>query len=189
MRYTTLGFVLLAGCAPAPAPRKAAPPDPVRITMFYAVPPKVPRGETAQLCYGVENAVAVALQPPVEEIKPSINRCFEIHPAQRTEFELTATGADGRTDKQRVTVDLVGPRVRIIEVQVSALEVNPGEAVSICWKTENARSVEIWPAGLKRSEANCVTDQPRETRVYKVIARGDGGAEDTEKVEVRVRKR
>lgn len=189
MRYAILGFVFLAGCAPAPAPRPARPADPVRITMFYAVPSKVPRGETAQLCYGVENAVTVALQPPVEEIKPSINRCFEIHPAQRTEYELTATGADGRTDKQRVTVDLVGPRARIIEVRVSALEVDPGEAVSICWKAEHARSVEIWPKGLKRSQPGCVIDQPRETRVYKVIARGDGGSEDTEKVEVRVRKR
>lgn len=156
--------------------------------MFYAVPPKIPKGEVAQLCYGVENAASVALQPPVEQLKPSINRCFEIRPAQRTEYELTATGADGRTDTQRVTVDLVGPRVRILEVQVSALEVDPGEPVSICWKAENARSVEVLPEGLKRWKPNCVTDHPRETRVYKVVARGDGGLEDTEKVEVRVRK-
>jgi hypothetical protein len=55
------------------------------------------RGQIAHLCYGVENAKTVKLEPPVEDIKPSYHHCMEISPKTTTTYTITADDGKGNT--------------------------------------------------------------------------------------------
>ena len=189
-----------AGCTgaekpAAPPPAKTAearPPDPVRISQFYATAATIHPGEKELLCYGVENARAVWLSPPRRQLSTAYSRCVEVTPAATTAYELTAEGLDGKTAAGRLTVTVAAaparaPRARIVEVAVSALSVSAGQPVSICYTVENVTDVRIEPihfdGGAKST--NCALDQPRQTTTYIVTAKG-AASQDTEKVTVAV---
>jgi hypothetical protein len=67
----------------------------LKLLTFYANPPVVRAGGKTLLCYGVANAQSVRIEPPVEELNPSISRCVEVRPARNTEYKLMATGRTG----------------------------------------------------------------------------------------------
>jgi hypothetical protein len=73
------------------------------IQMLYA-PAEIRRGETAQICYGVANAKSVTLTPQSSPVWPSHNLCVDVKPAKTTTYTLTATGADGKSVSQQITV-------------------------------------------------------------------------------------
>ena len=98
--------MLLAGCASPdkPAAKPAASEEsPVRITQFYAEP-VVAKGETTNLCYGVENAASVKLDPPVERVSPAIARCFPVDSVKVSKYTLTAADAQGRTVSRSIAI-------------------------------------------------------------------------------------
>ncbi len=66
----------------------------LKILQFYATAGEIPAGQKALLCYGVVNATAVRLDPPVEKVWPAMSRCFEVKPARTTRYTLTAEGPD-----------------------------------------------------------------------------------------------
>ena len=161
-----------------------------RITQFWAVDPNLPRGETTRLCYGVEDARAVRIEPDVKRLYPALTHCFEVAPQRTTTYKLIAQSADGSTAMQSVTVRLGPPRARIIEVSVNKMQVAPGEHVVVCYKAQNAISADIHPGKYITSrslEHACVDDHPRVTTAYTVTITGAGSQKDTEKVTVRVR--
>ncbi|MBS1876428.1 MAG: hypothetical protein JSU00_24650 [Acidobacteria bacterium] len=190
---------LLWGCssAPPPAARKEepAPVAPAKITQFYAVKPRIAKGETAQLCYGVDGAKQVELTPKAEEVWPAMSRCVDAKPASTTTYTLTARNEAGAAVTKTAVVE-VGPagagagQARLIqEVTVNRLEVAAGEAVSICYTAPGASSVKVTPGeGAGQAAARgCVVDKPVKTTTYVVSAAGAGGATDTERVTVKVR--
>jgi len=75
------------------------------IQMLYATP-RIHRGETAQVCYGVANAKTVTLEPQSSPVWPSHNLCVDVKPAKTTAYTLTATGADGKIVTQTVSIDV-----------------------------------------------------------------------------------
>jgi hypothetical protein len=75
------------------------------IQMFYATP-GIKRGETAQVCYGVANAKTVTLEPQTTKVWPSHNLCVDVKPTKTTTYTLTATGPDGKSLSQQVTVEV-----------------------------------------------------------------------------------
>ena len=75
------------------------------IQMLYATP-RIHRGETAQVCYGVANAKTVTLEPQSSQVWPSHNLCVDVKPLKTTTYTLTATGADGKSVSQQVTVEV-----------------------------------------------------------------------------------
>ncbi len=75
------------------------------IQMLYATP-RIHRGETAQICYGVANANSVTLEPQSNKVWPSHNLCVDIKPVKTTTYTLVATGADGQNVSQQVTVEV-----------------------------------------------------------------------------------
>jgi hypothetical protein len=75
------------------------------IQMLYATP-RVKRGETAQVCYGVANASSVTLEPQESKVWPSHNLCVDVKPTKTTVYTLTATGRDGRSVSGEVTVEV-----------------------------------------------------------------------------------
>ena len=188
---TVAAAAVLSGCA---GPRKqadapaAAPDEGVRITQFYTTQAQVARGTTALVCYGVENARAVWLDPPRHELSAALARCVEVSPAADTTYKLTAEGADGQAVTRELKVTVGAARAKIVNVNVSALQVKPGDLVSVCYTVENARAVTIDPIGFHRAGAarGCTTDQPRKSTTYTISAVGAGGEKDQERVTVKV---
>ena len=76
----------------------------VKILQFYAASEEIRRGDRVIVCYGVENARAVRLDPAIEEVEPSPNRCFNAFPKRTTTFKLTATGKNGNEVSASFTV-------------------------------------------------------------------------------------
>jgi len=62
------------------------------------------RGEHTLLCYGVNDAKTVRLEPSVEEVWPSFTRCIQVSPRKDTEYKLTAEDAAGHSVSQSVTI-------------------------------------------------------------------------------------
>ncbi|MBX9599361.1 MAG: hypothetical protein K2X35_00095 [Bryobacteraceae bacterium] len=159
--------------------------------MFYASPPQIAARESTLLCYGVEQAASVAMEPAVGSIAPAVSRCLQISPTRSTEYRLTAKSRDGRSVSQSVRVTVGGARARILDVRVSALEVSKGSAISICWKAEEAVSAEVHPLPALDPAANpnrnCVADRPAATKVYVLKVKGASGDEDREEIRIRVR--
>src|SRR5258708_21285321 len=131
--------IALGACFAVMAVASAAP----RITQFWAVDPNLPRGETTRLCYGVEDARAVRIEPDVKRLYPALTHCFEVAPRHTTTYKLIAQAADGSAAMESVTVRLGPPRARIIEVSVNKLRVVPGERVVVCYKAQNAVSADV----------------------------------------------
>ncbi len=165
-----------------------SPPAAARITQFYATAPELARGEQELLCYGVENASTVRLAPPPQELSAALARCVEVNPTQTTRYTLTAEGAGGPPATGELTVTVGPPHVKIIDVTVSALSVAPGDLVSLCYRVENAASVEIDPIHFRgASKPNgCAMDYPRKTTTYLLTATGVEGSRDQEHVTVTV---
>jgi hypothetical protein len=85
-------------------PPIGAPRGPVRILRFYATTGSISLGDTAQLCYGVENAKAVRISPSIEPVAPAANRCLEIVPDHTTHYTILAVGFDGKIDHRSITL-------------------------------------------------------------------------------------
>jgi len=181
--------LMQTSCTRTERPPRASKPEPVRITQFYATAPKLARGDKELLCYGVENAKTVWLSPPRQELTASASRCVEVNPSSITTYTLSAAGADGQPATQQVTVDVGSPRARIVEVKVSTLDLSRGEQLSICYRVENAKSVEIQPIHFRGGSRpdTCTMTSPHETTTYVVSAVGADGDKDEERVTVKVR--
>jgi len=183
----------LVSCSGSNKPAASAAPQspataPPRITQFYATAPKLARGEKELICYGVENAKTVHLEPPRQELSAALARCVEVNPTGTTTYKLTAEGDGGPPASQELTVSLGPAHVKIVDVTVSALSVKPGDLVNICVHAQNAAAIEITPLhfhAASRTEA-CTTDSPRKTTTYSVTATGPGGDQDHEHVTVKV---
>jgi hypothetical protein len=80
--------------------------DSLRILSFYATPGVVRPGEKALVCYGVSNAKTVKIEPPLDDVGPSLSRCLEAHPRKTTEYTLTARDAAGHEARQSFTLQV-----------------------------------------------------------------------------------
>jgi type IV pilus biogenesis protein CpaD/CtpE len=185
--------LLLSACSPpasAPPKKAAEPQAAVKITQFYASPQQIGKGEKTLLCYGVENATAVRLSPPVEKVWPAMSRCIEITPAETTKYTLTAEGAQGHSVSQSTEVNIGAAKAKIIEVNVSALEVTRGTAVRVCYTARNGVAVDAGPGTFvtnRNPDKGCISEIPQATTTYHVTITGRGGDKDTEQVTVKVR--
>ena len=183
--------LLLAACGSAPETAKTVTPKAApraRITQFYSSPRTIARGTSGNLCYGVESARSVTLDPPVEEVWPSQMHCVAITPAKATRYTLTAYGENGQTDAQTVEVGTVEnlPEPKFTDVWVNSLQVVSGSQVRICVKTQNATSVVAAPGNYYK-DSGCLTDYPTATTTYKLTAVGSGGQKDLRSVTVKVK--
>jgi hypothetical protein len=78
----------------------------LKILSFSATPGAVRAGDRVVLCYGVNNAKDVRMDPAVDGVGPALSRCVEAHPRRTTEYTLTATDAAGHTASEKLTVNV-----------------------------------------------------------------------------------
>jgi len=80
--------------------------DRFEILAFYANPPAISRGDSADLCYSVSNAKSVTLEPQTSKVWPSYEHCVSVSPHKTTTYMLTATDAAGHTKSAAITVEV-----------------------------------------------------------------------------------
>jgi hypothetical protein len=78
--------------------------DHLKILDFYATPPAQRRGQQAPLCYGVNAAERVRIEPPVEQLHPAVSHCFQVTPLRDTDYKLIAEDRAGHTVTQSLTI-------------------------------------------------------------------------------------
>ncbi len=161
----------------------------VRITQFYASPGTLPKGERAVICYGVENARSVRIEPPVETLKPALTRCFWIEPERDTTYRLFAAGADGAEVTESLTVRVTPAPPAILFVALSGREVSRDSPLTLCYGVKNVTSARLEPLGmpLAASERMCIRIFPPTTLQYTLVAYGEGGRTDRERFRIRVK--
>ncbi len=180
--------VLTSGCgssAPSSQTPKVTSRPPVKITQFYAADKLVPRGMKGSLCYGVENAAKLELNPAVEELWPAAARCFEVSPKVKTTYTLTAVGDDGSRESKTVDITVGAPPPRLYDLWVNSVDVRKGEGVRVCFKVENVSSVKVSPGKLDAT-GKCLNDTPSKTTTYKITALGGDHEMDSGTVTVKV---
>jgi hypothetical protein len=97
---------------------------PVRILRFYASAGILTAGETARICYSVENAKSVRISPMIQEVYALPDHCLPIMPEHTTHYTLLAEGYDGAVAMKSFTL------------QVEAVEDAPQQTVNYA---ENVR--------------------------------------------------
>ena len=80
-------------------------PGPVRILRFYASVGTLTPGQTARLCYSVENAKVVRISP-MQSAWPAQDRCFDVVPEHTTHYTLLAEGFDGTVATRSFTLSV-----------------------------------------------------------------------------------
>jgi hypothetical protein len=185
-RILLFACILLASCSrTADNPAEESKAAPVRITQFYSNKPTLPKGESALLCYGVENAAKVSIDPPVEQLTPSISRCFEVKPSAATTYTLTAEGKGGDKITQSVRLELGAARAagpRLYDLSINKTAVASGEQVSFCFKASNTAKVTGSPGEFLRKgnpNSDCLMDKPTRTTTYTITAIGPDGQTDS----------
>lgn len=83
---------------------KAYGGDKLTILSFAAEPGEVGPGQRVLLCYAVNNATQVKIEPDVEPLKPSLSRCLEVFPTRTTTYTLTAADDKGHSAAASLTV-------------------------------------------------------------------------------------
>ena len=184
-KFILLLAVAAIGCTRTPTPpaKKEIAIPPPKILQFYGSAGETVAGAPVTICYGVENARAVRLEPAVEKLTPSFNRCFQVTPDRRTTYTLTAEGADGRTVSESFTVSVSGRPAAVSNAQMirffatSSAEIGAGQTSTLCYGVAGAKSVKVEPQvqQLKLSDRSCFLVKPAQTTTYKLTATSPGG--------------
>ena len=76
----------------------------VKILQFYAGAREITPHENVLVCYGVVNATAVRIDPPVVRVWPAVSRCFAVTPANTTRYTLTAESPEHTTVSESIEI-------------------------------------------------------------------------------------
>ncbi len=173
------------------------PPAEARIVAFYAYPGSIARGDRSKLCYIVENAKSVRIEPAAPGRTPATNWCFQVSPLHDTEYRLKAETPDGRILSEKLVLRVrapgepaptapAGPRIEYFRADRS--EVAPGATVTFCFAVIDAEEVNITPAivPFDLPPRGCFAYAPKETGAYTLSARSSAGSA-TSSLVIRVR--
>ena len=81
--------------------------DSLKILDFYASPAVIRRGGHADLCFGVNGAKDVRIEPFVEKLHPALSYCLQVVPRKDTEYKLIAKDGAGHTATQSVRLTVL----------------------------------------------------------------------------------
>jgi hypothetical protein len=148
----------------------------VKILHFYALPGAFTEGAKSLICYGVVNAKALRIEPPLSGVSPSLNRCLDIAPEQDTRYTLTAEGDDGRVVSESFVVQVkpdpsLLPRIRTFAA--GRKQVDRGRTiVSLCFLADNVTEVSIDPPVVStiHGPRGCFYVSPERSTTYTATA-------------------
>jgi hypothetical protein len=122
----------------------------LKILQFYAREGSIIEGSSTTVCYGVVNARTVRIDPGVQGIAPSINRCIEVAPESDTRYTLTAEGSDGRAISESIFVMVrpdvaLLPRIASFRITSRTSDYTGRVIFSLAFNAVNAEQVSIDP--------------------------------------------
>jgi len=160
--------------------------EPAKITQFYASPAVIEVGEETLLCYGVENAEWVRMDPAVEQLNPSLSRCIKVKPAATTKYRLLVPGGEQAVEVtvQPATAKKKMKAPHLIRLFVADTKTaTPGQRVTLCYGVLQAKSVQLDPGKQKLdiSDSRCIQQTVRQTTKFELTVVGlDGSSEVTD---------
>jgi hypothetical protein len=160
----------------------------VKITQFYANNGALTKGESTLLCYGVENAKAVAIAPLEEKFSPALSRCVQVEPQQTTAYTITAEGSDGKAVTQSLTIAVGAKAAEPPRILSFAGTKEGGRMVKLCYQVANAEQITVEPPVVPPSKApvGCFGVEPARTTTYTLTATGAQQRKATKQVIVEV---
>jgi hypothetical protein len=181
----------ITACSSPRGAESGPPPEPeLKILHLYATPDTITKGSSATLCYGVDNASIVMVDPPVTQLSPALNRCFSVMPNRTTIYKLTASGTGGAEISRRVTVKVEGgvDGSVILFFTASQREIPSSQSVTLCYGAPRARSVHLSPGNqaLPSGEKYCIQQPVQTTTMFTLTAVGPNGEQQKETLTVKV---
>ena len=163
-------------------PNPQPPVVPAKIASFSVSPSAIPANGQAQLCYEVENADSVRIEPNIGERKPASKECLSVTPSETLTYTLTAFAADGKSTSQQITLNVepAPPQAEIVHFEVRR-ENGPGGAADVqfrlCYEVRNAAHAQIDNnAGtVVLNQDHCQQVTPQQTTTYTLSATGQDG--------------
>jgi hypothetical protein len=143
----------------------------------------VTEGGSTVLCYSVSDAKSVRLDPPVESITPSLNRCIEVRPKGETRYTLTAEGSGGQTASQSVTIRVGAdqsmlPKITSFRIDGKQKDYSGQTMYTLSFGVQNAVEVSIDPPAfptLHGAPSGQFSVKPDKTTTYTLIVKGKNG--------------
>lgn len=184
-----------ARLAPEPPQRPVAfdwvdPAKGLKIIMFYGSPGIVEEGESASICYGVQNAKSVRIDPPIAELKPTFNRCLEASPARNTRYTLTAGDGAGHVVTESFELKVRpdprrAPRIEYFRVRETSAT-NDGTLHVVCFETSNAEKVAIDPEAFpaRKLVQGCFSALPKAQTEYTLTVYGTRGRQVSKRLTI-----
>jgi len=159
----------------------------VKILQFYSRDFKVTEGTNSVLCYGVINAKAVRMEPPVEGVTPSLNKCVEVAPARDTRYTLIAEGSDGQMVSESFVLgtqpDVATlPSITSFGVMSQSLDYLGHPVYLVGFNVQNPEQVSIDPPAcpaLRRAPYGRFYVAPPKTTTYTLTVVGKFGHKTT----------
>ena len=165
----------------------------LKILQFYARDRVVLEGGSTVVCYGVLNARAVRIDPPIAPIDPSLNRCVEAAPERTTRYTLTAEGEGGRSTTASFKIEVrpdAAALPRITYFTAGAPRLEDGRRIfKLAFGQVNGDLVEIDPEvfpALHGAPMGQFYVAPRETTTYVLTVTGKHGHKATKSLTVSV---
>jgi hypothetical protein len=166
----------------------------LKILGFYARDAAIVEDATTLLCYSVQNAKSLRIEPPVGSVYPALSRCVEVSPRHDTRYVLTAEGNDGHTESSNATVavkpDLANaPRVTSFGVAKHSYD-QGHHYFTIAFTFENANSVSIDPPVFSTLTDSAPWGQwtvaPEKTTTYTLTVTDKKGRKASKQLKVEV---
>ena len=165
----------------------------VKIVQFYSREGTMFEGSTTVLCYGVANARSVRIEPPVEGVSVSFNRCVEVAPERDTRYTLTAEGNDGHTVSESFVLKVrPNPETlpKITAFRITKHETDRGHHIfSIAFAQQNGELVDIDPPvfpTLHGAPNGSFYVSPEKTTTYTLTVTGKKGRQTRRQLTVEV---
>jgi hypothetical protein len=161
----------------------------VKITHFYPMSGSIFRGDSTSICYGVQRAREVRLEPPVDAVWPAVSHCLSVAPAQSTTYILRATGTDGREVSESIRIQVGPAPPRFVLFSTSNRELVRGEQLTMCYGVENAVKLRLYPVGMDLPPVtkHCIRFGAPASGRYTLTATSAEGISARQEFRVRVR--
>jgi hypothetical protein len=166
----------------------------VKILQFYARDGNIVEGTKSVICYGVLNARTVRIDPAVEGVGPSLNRCVEVSAEKETLYTLTAEGADGRSVSESFVLGVrpdqeTLPKITQYAIAKKERDYTGKWIFSLTFRAQNPEEVSIDPPvfpTLHRSPMGSFYVAPEKTTTYTLTVTGKFGHKTTRTLTVEV---
>ena len=155
----------------------------VKILNFYARDGVLTEGGKTVICYGVVNARSVRIEPPLDGVGVTINRCLEAAPEHDTRYTLTAEGNDGRTVSEsfllsvRADADAL-PEITSFRIAARKKDYLGRTVFLLAYADRNAEEISIDPPvfePMHRSPNGQFYVAPQQTTTYTLTVKGKHG--------------